>query len=125
MGFRKKVTIRRRSGGGVGDDGIYVSGTVEEIVIRASVQPLNKNDREHYEQVLPEGSRTANLLKMYTNYPVRTARQATAAAGANEADALAYLERHWKVIMVDSYQSGVISHYKAILQEVEEDAGGA
>lgn len=125
MGFRKKVTIRRKFGGGVGDDGVYVPGAAEKIVIRASVQPLNKNDREHYEQALPEGARTANLLKIYTNYPVRTARQATAASEANEADVLDYLEQYWKIIMVDSYQSGVISHYKAIVQEVDEDGGGA
>ena len=122
MGFRKKVTIRRTSGGAVGNDGVYVPGTAEEIVIRASVQPLNKDDRAQYTQVLAEGSRTANLLKMYTNYPVRTAKQAGEETGANEADVLAYLGRCWKVIMVDAYQSGVISHYKVVLQEVD-DAG--
>ena len=122
MGFRKKVTIRRMSGGHINDDGYYVPGTAEEIVIRASVQPLNKDDRAQYTQALPEGTRTANMLKMYTSYQVRSARQATATSEAIEADVLTYLGKSWRIIMADAYQSGVISHYKAILQEVD-DAG--
>ena len=123
MGFRKKVTIRRTSGGSIGDDGIYVPGTAEEIAIKASVQPLNKDDSAQYSHALPEGSRVENLLKMYTNYPVRSARQAAGSSDAIEADVLLYMERLWRVIFVNAYQSGVISHYKAILQEVDADAG--
>ncbi len=122
MGFRKKVTIRRKSGGHVNNDGIYVPGTAEEIVIRASVQPLNKDEKAQYTKANPDGEHTANLIKLYTSYPLRTSKQVRDDNSGNDADIILWLGNQYKVIGVDPYQSGVISHYKAVAQEVDTNA---
>lgn len=118
MGFRRKVTIRRKSGGHVNDDGVYVPGTAEEIVIRASVQPLNKDEKAQYTQANPDGEHTANLIKIYTNYPLRTSKQ----INGNDADVVLWMGNQYKVVGVDPYQSGVISHYKAVAQEIDDES---
>ena len=124
MGFRRKITIQRFSGGHVGDDGIYVPGSPDSIAIIASVQPLNINERTQYTQVDASGASTCSLIKLYTNFNLRPAKQANEASEGNEADIVLWLDRKWKVVFVDAYQSGIISHYKAIAQEVEYDAEG-
>lgn len=75
MGFRKKFIIKRTSGGDYDDNGIWQKGETEEIEIMASVQPISLDE---YNQIFPEGIRTVNAVKIYTDtrlYPENKARQ--------------------------------------------------
>ena len=119
MPFRKLQTIRRKSGGYINDEGYYVPGNYEEMKILASVQPLNKNDREQQTLVEPQGGRTANRLKAYTATELFAAKQHT----DKEGDVLLWHNRLWRCISCEPFQSGVISHYRATFQEIDADTG--
>lgn len=121
MSFRKPQTIYRKSGGYVNDDGYYNAGNVEEILIQASVQPLNHSEQAQYTTVEPQGGRQANMLKVYTDTPLYPTKQATDNSEVTEADVLYWQKRLWRCIDCDYFQSGVISHYKAIFQEIDDD----
>ena len=117
MSFRKPQTIYRKSGGFVNDDGYYNAGNFEEIEIQASVQPLNLKTVE----VEPQGGRQANMLKVYTDTPLYPTKQATDNSEVTEADVLLWKNRLWRCIDCEYFQSEVISHYKAIFQEIDDD----
>lgn len=113
MGFRKKFMIQRTSGGKFDDNGIYQQGETEEFEIMASVQPISLDE---YNQVFPQGIRTVNAVKIYTDTRLYPEKQGTP---AQNADVLLYMDRKYKIITCHAYQSGVISHYKAYAQEVD------
>lgn len=113
MGFRKKFTIQRTSGGEYDDNGIWQKGETEEIEIMASVQPISLDE---YNQIFPEGIRTVNAVKIYTDTRLYPEKQGTP---AQNADVLLYMDRKYKIITCHAYQSGVINHYKAYAQEVD------
>lgn len=121
MSFRKPQTIYRKSGGFVNDDGYYHAGNFEEITIQASVQPLNSNEQAQYTNVEPQGSRQANILKVYTDTPLYPTKQATENSEVTEADVLLWKNRIFRCIDCEYFQSEVISHYKAIFQEIDDD----
>lgn len=111
--FRKKFKIIRQGVGSYNDDGQYVDGVNQDIYIMATVQPLNEKET----QALPEGNRTTATVKVYTDTRLFAERQADG-VNQNKADYLEYQGNKWKIIACSSYQSGLISHYKAIAQEV-------
>jgi hypothetical protein len=120
MGFRKNFIITRVGGtaGHYDDSGTWIPGTATvNITIKASVQPLNSNDRA---ELTAGGERTADIVKVYTNTKLLTAKQAYGNVLAVEADILNYDGGTWKIIMCSPYQSNVISHYKAYAQEVTD-----
>lgn len=118
MSFRRPVTILRRSLGVMNENGYYTPGSDTEMTIRASVQPLNTNE---YTAVAPEGSRNIQYVKLYTNVPLQTEKEAGWDGPATEADVILWQNSRWKVIQCDAYQSNVINHYKAIAKEVMPD----
>lgn len=73
MSFRRPITILRRSIGVMGEDGYYKPGSTSEMTIRASVQPLSTNE---YTLVAAEGSRNVQYVKIYTNVPLQTEKEA-------------------------------------------------
>ena len=91
----------------------------------ASVQPLNKDEKSQYVDTEPQGGRQANLVKVYTDTELYPAKQMTSANGERESDVLLWQGRLWRCIDCDAFQSGVISHYRAVFQEIDEDAGEA
>ncbi len=116
MSFRRKFTIQRTTGGEYDDNGIWQKGETEEIEIMASVQPLSLASLNEYNQIFPEGIRTVNAVKIYTDTRLYPEKQGTP---AQNADVLLYMDRKYKIITCHAYQSGVISHYKAYAQEVD------
>lgn len=115
MGFRKKFTIQRTTGGEYDDNGIWQKGETEEIEIMASVQPLSLASLNEYNQIFPEGIRTVNAVKIYTSTKLLTDKSTP----AQNADVLLYMGGKYKIITCHAYQSGVINHYKAYAQEVD------
>lgn len=122
VGFRRPITILRRGMGAIGDDGYYIPGTEQEMTIFASIQPLNTNE---YTQITADGARNVRYVKVYTNTPLHPAKEAgwgkMEDSGPWEADIILWHGSRFQVIKCDPYQSGVISHYKAIAQEVMPD----
>nr|DAO21583.1 MAG TPA: Minor capsid protein [Caudoviricetes sp.] len=119
MGFRRPVTVERQNVGQVGDDGYYTPSAITTMTIFASVQPLNTKE---YTQLGIDGERNVRYVKAYTKtrlYAVRANGWKPAAHdGQFQADVIIWQGSRYKVIQCDPYQSGVISHYKAIAQEV-------
>lgn len=113
--FRRNVTIKRKTGGYVDNDGYFHDGQVEEMTVLASVQPLNARDTEQYTHLYKEGGRLFSLLKLYTGEILYAEKQ-----GGQEADILVYGGRLWKVVGVEEWQSNVINHFKVICQEIGE-----
>lgn len=118
--FRKQFTILRRvtGSGYYDDDGIWVEGNSEgEITIKASVQPLNMQETA----ALAEGERTMNTVKIYTSTELYPAKEGIGGRRPQEPDLLLWNGKRWRVIACAAYQSGVISHYKAYAQEVDDE----
>ena len=114
--FRSVHTIRRKITGAVDDNGYYQAGNYFKLPIQASVQPVNLQEYTAYE---PQGGRTADLVKVYTDvelYPIRQEMTEN-----READVLEWHGRLWRCIRCEAWQSNVISHYKAIFREIDSD----
>lgn len=116
MGFRKKVTVRRKTGGGWRDDGTWNEGTEETLSLFASVQPLSAKE---YAQVQPEGDHTVRAVKIYTDTELFPAREPD-----READRVRWQGAEWQIVQCDPFQSGVISHYRAYALEVMDRGQG-
>lgn len=111
MGFRRLITVERTCVGEIGDDGYYVQGRTTSISVYASIQPLGTNE---YTQLGIDGERNIKYVKVYTKNRLYTASNPQQA----QADVIIWQGTRYKVIQCDAYQMGVISHYKAIAQEV-------
>lgn len=114
MFFDKNITITRKTAGGYNDDGVFVEGTSRTMTVLANVQPLNQRETEQYTQILPGGNRIAKLVKVYTNAILLTDVQTI----GQTADSFEWLGRTYKIVMVEEWQSNIISHYRYIGQEV-------
>ncbi len=121
MGFRTTQIIRRKSGGHVNDDGIYIGGQSQEIKIQASVQPTILRERTQRTGYDNPGGRTINLLKVYSDIELFPTKQATENTEITEGDVLIWRDKTWRCIGCDAFKSNVISHYRAIFQEVDCD----
>lgn len=111
--FRKPVILLRKQPGGFNNYGEWIEGEAEETSIKASIQPLSLKEME----TLPEGQRSSNLVKVYTDTEVHPAVQ-----GGKSADIIIWRDKQWEVLSCAAYQMGVIPHYKAIAAEVMPDA---
>lgn len=123
-GFRKQQTFLRVSDGYYDDDGMWQEGTAEEQTFFASVQPLNANEAQEYATLLKEGITQFNAVKIYSDTPLRPAKQELPDKTPSvEADILLWQGRKWKVVHVADWQSDVINHYRMVAKEVEPDEG--
>lgn len=118
--FRRKQTVLRVTGGDYDNDGMWHPGAEEEFSIMASVQPLNQNEKAQYSDQRPAGASNFNAVKIYSDTPLRCKRQALPdGTPMQEADILLWQGRRWQVAQVESWQSGVINHYRMVAWEVE------
>ena len=112
--FRKLITIKRQQGGAY-INGDYVKGSDVDINILASQQPLTPNEL----QQLPEGRRTNQSFKFYTDIKLRTVNDENPENHENPDKA--YIDNEpFEVTGVYPYQSGIINHYKVILTKVNK-----
>lgn len=117
MFFNKQVTVVRSSLGQYDEDGIWQDGKTQELTILANVQPLNANETTQYTSVLPGGNRTNLLVKIYTSEQLKLDEQMT----GQIADIILWLGKRYKIAMQEQWQSGIISHYRYIGAEVNQD----
>ena len=98
-------------------DGVWVPGTEgtvtnPDFTIQTSVQPASGKDLE----VLEEGLRTKEILKIYPTTELKAVDQ----HNNIEADIVEYNGNDYKVINVKAYQNGIINHYKCLIMRVKE-----
>lgn len=120
MGFCKKhIVLRRAAGSGAyDDDGVWQpGGGLEEMTIKASVQPANMDEVD----ALPSGARLTHTVKIYTATELYPAKQAAGGGPSREADILLYRGEQYKIVACAPYQSGVIDHFKSFAQEVDAE----
>lgn len=115
-GFRRPVTVYRKTGGGYDAKGRWQEGQEAQLTIQASVQPLKPMEM----QSLPEGRRSRSAIKAYTDTQLQRAEQAREGVDAVNGDILGWFGRRYEVIDVLPYQAGVLPHFKIIAVEVGE-----
>ena len=117
MFFNRSVQILRSASGSYDDDGNWQEGVQQTLDVVANVQPLNTREIEEYTQILTGGNRTISLVKGYTNAILLTDVQMT----GQKADILVWRGKHYKIAMVEEWQSNIISHFRYIGVEVNQD----
>ena len=117
MFFRKPVQVLRSASGSYDDDGNWQDGTQQVLEVVANVQPLNARENEQYTEILAGGNRTVSMVKIYTNAILLTDAQMT----GQKADVLLWLGKRYKIAMAEEWQSNIISHFRYIGVEVNQD----
>ena len=117
MFFNRKVQILRSASGSYDDDGNWQEGVQQTLDVVANVQPLNTREIEQYTSILTGGNRTISLVKVYTNAILLTDVQMT----GQKADILVWRGKHYKIAMQEEWQSNIISHFRYIGVEVNQD----
>lgn len=113
--FGSTYTVRRYEAGHY-DRGRWVAGTsYTDMYIVASIQPLTGKERE----LLPEGERTKEVIRIYTKYGLRQAMEQQNVKG----DRVTYKGRAYEVRRVDTWDFDFdgMAHIKALAVMVEED----
>lgn len=107
----RDVTRRRYAVGSRGGDGRWTAGASTDTTIRASVQPANGHDI----QTLPEGERSKDTRKVYTETALRTTAQGDDLRGDDLViDGIVYEVRSV------AREHSTLAHYKAIVVAVQE-----
>ena len=110
--FGQTVTVTR-SGPGFAVNGTWVKGPVSTFAAYASIQPLRPREL----LILPEGERTRERIRAYTNTRLLVADETTQAMG----DRLSWNGRDYEVQQCETWQDGRDTYYKAIAVLVEQD----
>jgi hypothetical protein len=91
----------RRKAPGQYVNGYWQEGAGELFQIKASVQPMRGTEME----MLPEGRRQSQAVKLYTNTQLQTVDD-------SNPDTLQAFGSSYEVLSVEPWQSNVLSHYK-------------
>lgn len=108
MGFRSAQNIIR-TGQGAYTRGEWADGTPNLVTIYGSVQPVSGQELN----VLPEGLRTRETVKIYTDSELNTAEV------SQRPDRLEWRGKVYEIAMKSPYQSGVINHFKYYATKVQ------
>jgi hypothetical protein len=113
MGFRSAQTVLRQGPGGYAR-GEWVDGAETVVTVYGSVQPVNGQEL----LVLPEGRRTSDVVKIYTDTELTTSES------NQQPDKILWRGHMYEIAMKAPYQSGVINHFKyyATKLQVPNDA---
>lgn len=106
MSFRKPYTVKRKAAGTI-SNGKFTDGTTTDVSITASVQPLKPQDI----QQLPEGRRNSKLYYVFTSTSLNT-------VGTANPDSIVIGGETYEIDKKDSWQNGVINHYKYLVYKV-------
>ena len=110
----ESVTLRRPSGGAWNSSGAWSGDSTADTTITASVQPFGAREL----QLLPEGWRSRQPRKIYTETELRTVDQhgETSADRIVDTDTVVYL-----VMSVERQRTLVgLAHYKGTLLRLDE-----
>lgn len=101
------VDVTRVEGGSL-VKGIWRKGTPTTFSIKANIQPLLKGTDL---QLLPEGDRTREVIKVYTTTPLLQRQEGSQ---AHEGDLISWDGKMFEVIRAITYKMGLLDHTKAI-----------
>jgi hypothetical protein len=104
--FRSPFIVTRKEPGTF-VNGDWVEGDYIAFVIQASVQPVKGSEME----MLPEGRRNSQAVKIYTSTKLNTVEEANP-------DLLQAFGSDFEIFSVEPWQSNVINHYKCIGMKV-------
>ena len=109
MALGRRAVTRRRKTNGTYLNGRYEASTASNAIIQASIQPARGDDL----LALPEGGRLHQMRRVYTDSDLRAGGDDTAP------DQIIDGADTYTVIVAAPYQSGVRSHFKAIVEKIE------
>jgi len=107
--FRRQFTFHRSTGGQY-VNGKWVKGSVIDIILTASLQPVTGDELKQ----LPQGRRSDQTYKMYSSIKLKTVRD------TKNPDYTMLDGEKFEVISVSPNQNNIINHYKIIIQKVNE-----
>jgi len=106
---RRPLTIRRETGGGYNDSGVWEPGTTEEFTARYSVQPTSPDDM----QSLDEGRRERRNYTLFGGNPLLSV--------GDENPDLVKVDGEWyEVSAVQEWRNTLIPHTRAIVTRLED-----
>lgn len=105
--FRQPVTIVPRANGAL-VDGIYTEEAGTPTVIQASIQPTTPTDIK----TLPEGKRESRSFKLYSDTSL------TSLSESQTPDRALLGGVEFEIVTKESWQNGVINHYKYIVVKI-------
>lgn len=105
--FRKKYSVKRLNPGSY-INGFWQEGSETIMTIQASIQPIRGEEL----QMLPEGRRSSHSVRVYTDTALETVDN-------ENPDRIVIDDAEYEILSVESWQSGVINHYKCIAVKVE------
>ena len=108
MGFRSAQTVMRQTGGGY-VRGEWVDGTQAVVTIYGSVQPVSGQEL----LVLPEGRRTSEVVKVYTDSELNTSEI------GQDPDRMMWRGHLYEIAMKAPHQSNVINHFKYYATKIQ------
>lgn len=110
--FGTPQTARRRSAG-TWVDGEWQEGAWEAFTLIGTIQPLSGKEMDR----LPEGRRER---ASYTLYTTTAMRGVDTVAQTNPDEVLAF-GRWCEVFKAEPWQSGILPHYRCILQQLNDE----
>lgn len=106
----------KRYGSGYAANGVSVKGQATTMQIYAVIEPLRPREI----MILPEGERTREYVRVYTETQLVTADESAQTMG----DRVDYNGREYEVQQCEIWNDGEDTFYKAIAVLVEKDTGG-
>jgi len=105
--FRRKFTVKRKSGGSYNTSGFFEStGADTTLEIEASIQPATGSDMK----LLPENRREEETTKLYTD----TRLIGIIRGSGMNPDIIIIDGDDYEVVSVYPWSNGVIDHYKVL-----------
>jgi hypothetical protein len=113
--FGTTYTVRRYASGSLVKGRWVPDASYTETEIIASIQPMSGRERE----LLPEGERTKEIIRIYTKHGLRQAMEKNNVKG----DQVSYKGRMYEVKRVDTWDFdwNNMAHFKAMATLVEDD----
>lgn len=111
--FGRPLTVIRYAAGAYGSNGAYQPGATSTLSIVMSVQPLNGREL----MLLPEGERTKQYVRGYTNTQLYTAQQSS----SKKADRISVDGVTFEVQKIEKWESASMSiqpYWKVVMAEV-------
>jgi len=117
VGLRNFVlTVKRRSLGAYNQSGFWdATGTVQEFVINASVQPLSGSETT----LVPENKREREIFKIYTN----TLLYGITKGNSYNPDIVVINNNDYEVTNIYPWQNSIINHYKYLVAKITTNDG--
>lgn len=106
---RQPVVVKRLAAGSY-TDGVWTDGASTDVNITASIQPLTARQM----LLLPEGRRNTTAYNLFTSSRLFTAEPAT----NTNADKVILPDGTYEVFSCESWQNGIINHYKAVVTRI-------